>query len=153
MKLFEREVKVSVEKVADKIRINSSLNDTYHEMKVRLLVDPETMEIKDINAAMGRVPYQICQKAKEGVKSLIGLRIEPGINRRVGELIGGTKGCVHLFGLLQESFKGAVQGRLSLATENLSEDEVISKLEELLKGACLRYTDEHRNTRFCGNKN
>lgn len=143
MNIFEREIKVSVENEGEHFKISGSLNDTSHYIKLSVLVEPGTMRIKAVTVQMDKVPYAICHKAFAGIDSLVGLRIKSGINRQVKELIGGTKGCVHIVELLQEIFKAAIQGNIRLIVDNMVGNERTAKLEEMLKGSCLRYTQEY----------
>lgn len=143
MRLFKREIKVVVEKKNNQLKITAVLNDTTHDMQLGLLIDIDTLEIKDVSAQMERVPYVICHKALDGIKNLVGLRIEAGINKKVKALIGGIKGCVHIVELLHESFKAAYQANIRIIVNDMTGDARTAKLEVLLKGSCLRYTEEH----------
>lgn len=140
MELFAREMKISVIEEGELMQINSYLNDTHHEIKIQLLVQPVTMKIKEISAEMVRVPYEVCPKALKGIEQLKGLPIQAGINRRVIELIGGQSGCVHVVDLLRESFVGAVQGNMRLRVKGLTGEAITQKLSETLAGTCVGYT-------------
>ncbi|MHB8170763.1 MAG: DUF2889 domain-containing protein [Thermincolia bacterium] len=142
MILLERDIKITVEEVDGKIKVDAHFYDTAHEMKAALLVEPGTMEIKVVKAEMIRVPYDTCQKALELTDSLVGLLIKSGVNDQVKQLVGGAKGCVHLVNLFQESFEGVVQGNIRLTVTGLSNDNRIKKLEEILQGTCIRYVRE-----------
>lgn len=136
---LDREVKISAEELDGFINVNSYLNDNRHEMKINLKVDPISMVIKDIEVEMIRAPYEICQKALLPINSLIGLTVKSGINKQVIEIMGRTKGCVHIIDLLRDTFKGVMQGRFRYNVKNLEPDERIKQFEEKLKGTCVRY--------------
>ena len=139
MILLERDIKVTVEEVDGKIKVDAYFHDTTHDMKVALLVEPDTMEIEAVKAEMIRVPFDICRKALEETDFLVGLEIKSGVNDQVKHLIGGAKGCVHLVNLFQESFNGAVQGNIRLTVNDMPKDNKLMKLEEILQGTCIRY--------------
>lgn len=146
MKIFEREIRVSVEMDESGFQIKSHLIDNNHDMQVDVLVEQETMQIKAVDGQMERVPYAVCQNPLQGLNVLVGLHVKPGINRIVRDLIGGTKGCVHIVELLQECFKAALQGNICLVVNQLTGEERTKKLEQMLKNQCLRYTEEYSST-------
>lgn len=139
MIIFEREIKASAAESDGLFNVGVSLADTSHEMRLNMVVDPVTMVIKEVQAEIIRAPYAICSKALDEINLVVGLKIEPGINRKVKELIGGIKGCTHIIELFQEGFKTAYQGNLHLIAGKGAEQEKVKKLEEILKGTCLRY--------------
>lgn len=70
-----------------------------HEMWLRLTMD-DNLEIHDVEAVTDNSPFEICPAITPNFKRLIGLRIGPGWNRKVKELLGGVQGCTHLVELL-----------------------------------------------------
>lgn len=71
-----------------------------HDMSIRLTVDDELV-IWEAVGCMDHTPYQICSKAVFNVDELKGLKIGPGWTRRAHKLMGGRRGCTHLFELLR----------------------------------------------------
>lgn len=70
-----------------------------HEMWLRLTLD-DKLQIHDVEAVTDNSPFEICPAISPNYKRLIGLRIGPGWNRKVKELLGGVQGCTHLTELL-----------------------------------------------------
>lgn len=70
-----------------------------HDMWIRVTVD-ESMEVKEVEAAMAARPYWTCPEILPNFKRLIGLKIGKGWNRSVKERLGGTAGCTHIVELL-----------------------------------------------------
>ena len=70
-----------------------------HEMWVRLTLDDDYIVI-DAEAVSDHTPLEICRSITPEYKKLKGLRVGPGWNRKVKELLGGTRGCTHLTELL-----------------------------------------------------
>ena len=70
-----------------------------HEMWVRLTLDDDYIVI-DAEAASDHTPLEICRSITPEYEKLKGLRVGPGWNRKVKELLGGTRGCTHLTELL-----------------------------------------------------
>ena len=142
IKIFQREIKISVEEEKGNLKVISHLKDDDHEMKVVLIAEKETLEIKDINAKMLTVPYQICPEALNEVRAIIGMKVESGINKKVREVMGGVKGCVHIVDLLGECFKGVIQANIRLKIKGLTGDKRIDKLEEMFVDTCRRYKEK-----------
>ena len=71
-----------------------------HDMSIRLTVDDE-LEIHEAVGCMDHTPYPICGKAAFTVDGLKGLKVGPGWTRRAHKLLGGRRGCTHLFELLR----------------------------------------------------
>lgn len=72
---------------------------TYHGMMIRLTLDDE-FTIREVVVSMPQVPTSECRGVVPAYDKLIGSRIGPGFTRRVKEMFGGTRGCVHLTELL-----------------------------------------------------
>ena len=70
-----------------------------HNMGLRLTIDSDYI-VQDVAAIMIDRPHEICNQILSAFQQLIGLRIGPGWNRKIKELLGGVKGCTHLLELL-----------------------------------------------------
>lgn len=65
-----------------------------HEMWLRLTLD-HNMVIHDAEASTEHAPFALCPNITPAYKKLTGLKIGPGWNRKVKELLGHTQGCTH----------------------------------------------------------
>ncbi len=70
-----------------------------HNMGLRLTLD-HNFTVHAVATTMDDQPHQICHHVLDNFQRLIGLRIGPGWNRKVKELLGGIEGCTHLVELL-----------------------------------------------------
>lgn len=71
-----------------------------HDMSLRITVDT-TMTIVDAQAIYDAVPYRgACDSISDAYRQLVGLRLAPGLNIKVRELFGGTRGCTHMTDLI-----------------------------------------------------
>lgn len=70
-----------------------------HQMWIRLTVD-ETLVIRAVEACIDHGPYEACPAIAPAFGALEGERIGRGWHRRVREVMGGAKGCVHLVEML-----------------------------------------------------
>jgi len=71
-----------------------------HDMWVRLTLD-ETVTIRAIEVRMDGTPYAGCPAIQTAFDRLAGERIGPGWNRKIREMFGGARGCVHVVDLLR----------------------------------------------------
>jgi len=74
--------------------------ESVHDIWLRLAVDDE-FEIKQVAFAIDSSPWAACREIESAYQQLVGLRIASGWNRRVRELFGGERGCLHVLDLLQ----------------------------------------------------
>ncbi len=84
-----------------------------HHMVIRLLVGGKPLTIIDAEAEMEHMPLDICQATLETVRSIIGLEIAAGFQKKVRRLMGGVKGCAHLTHLLTVMSQAVFQGALA----------------------------------------
>jgi hypothetical protein len=70
-----------------------------HQMWIRITVD-HRLTIVAIEAVTDHGPFRVCPDIVPNFQRLEGLRIGPGFNKKVKELVGGTQGCTHLVELM-----------------------------------------------------
>ncbi|MBI1783999.1 DUF2889 domain-containing protein [Candidatus Sumerlaeota bacterium] len=153
---FARQISTAVHHVEKGILVVAILQDTYHDMRMAILVDPDKREIADIQAVMLRYPFYTCPEAPESYRRLIGLKLfEPGTLKRIHELIPRHDGCTHLYAVLENSLRALFigGGRSGRKNESVYEQEEIewSKLtpeqrrvrnmmHPMLRGTCLSFS-------------
>lgn len=70
-----------------------------HDMWIRLTIDDDKV-VRAVEAVTDVGPYRMCPDIAPNFQRLVGVKIGPGWNNRVKELVGGTRGCTHLVELL-----------------------------------------------------
>ncbi len=70
-----------------------------HDMWLRITVD-DRLVIHAVEAVTEASPYPVCPAITPNFQRLKGLRIYPGFQKQVRDLLGGTQGCTHLVDLL-----------------------------------------------------
>jgi DUF2889 family protein len=70
-----------------------------HDMWLRLTVD-DKLVIHAVEAVTEAGPYEVCPSIAPNFQRLVGLRIYPGFQKQVRDLLGGVQGCTHLVDLL-----------------------------------------------------
>jgi hypothetical protein len=100
--------------------------ETYHGMMIRVTLDDD-FTIREAELSMPHVPTSECRGAITAYDQLIGLRVGPGFTRRVKEMFGKTKGCIHLSELLlpiaTTAFQTIPMARAMVAPRNAQEAE------------------------------
>jgi hypothetical protein len=66
-----------------------------HEYAVRARIDPATLEILEIEARIGALPWRECESAADSARRLVGRRV-PGLRPHVRAEFTGTSTCTHL---------------------------------------------------------
>jgi hypothetical protein len=70
-----------------------------HDMWIRLTIDDDKV-VQAVEVTTDAGPYRICPEIAPNFQRLAGVKIAPGWNNRVKELLGGIRGCTHLVDLL-----------------------------------------------------
>jgi hypothetical protein len=65
-----------------------------HDMRIRLTLD-DRFVVRDIEVSTDAAPFGICPGVTPNFAVVKGLKIRPGWNKRVKELLGGVRGCTH----------------------------------------------------------
>ena len=79
-----------------------------HDMRVRLTLDDKFV-VRDIEVSMPASPFKGCASIAPDFNVLIGERVGRGWNRKVAELVGGTRGCTHMTEVLGRMAMAAYQ--------------------------------------------
>jgi len=111
-----------------------------HDMELRMVIDDD-LTIYDIKATMNATPFGVCREAQNTLAPLKGLRIAAGWNKKVREILGGTKSCTHLMELLGPMATTAFQG---LAPKRLEEIEHPDNepLRKAKVNSCYAYSED-----------
>ena len=126
------------------IRVEAYFEDPVHFIILTLLVNEETREIKDCDINFLRDPYpDLCHKTAQLYKKIIGLKIQPGFNKKVRERIPVIDGCLHVKTLLREAGDAIAQSGFYTSTGLIdgSERRTYLRKEKELKNICYAYSD------------
>jgi hypothetical protein len=85
--------------IANAFRGEIAPGEAIHDMWIRLTLDDDLV-VRAVEAVTDAGPYRPCPAITPAFAKLKGLRIAPGWNKRVKELLGGVQGCTHLVELL-----------------------------------------------------
>ncbi len=147
MKIYERNINSTVRKTSDhELVVSTSLLDLNHSMRVELKIDLNRNVIQEADAEITKAPLQICSYPLQKVKSLVGLKVERGINKRLAALVGGSEGCTHLYELALNAVRLAFNVKLGMqfdwdqwTARTIPDDEFLKKARPVLQGSCFPF--------------
>jgi len=140
---FPRSRTTDIFKVAEGVvGVRNVILDPFHYIEVKLELDasnPLAISILRAEALMPRVPYLICRQPLERMGQLVGLRVERGLRDKVVELVGGSRGCVHLADLTMDGIKLAIQAVVVVWARERPPEEAKEMERKVLGGICIAY--------------
>jgi len=147
MEIYERNINAAVSKDGDDyITTKASLLDLNHNMRVQIRVRVADRTIVAAEAQMTKTPFAICGRTARFIDSMVGLKIERGVTRRLADLLGRSEGCTHLFELAVEAVRlssnvllGFETGDQEWRERKLSDEEFIEKAKGFLANSCLPF--------------
>jgi len=141
MELFQRRIQSQVILVgSDTMQVEIKLDDTHHEIQLNLEVKASTRTVTAIQGRFIRAPYDRCEDTAVLLENMVGVSIAPGVWRTVARKVGGKEGCTHLYELVMEALRVAMQGYYHYCWEGLPRDERLSFMRQALSGECYVYS-------------
>jgi len=149
--IYERNINVAVTRIDEElVRTKASLLDLNHNMRVDLVVRVTDRTILDARCQMVKTPFQVCVATGHKIKTVIGMKIERGITRKMRPLLSGPSGCTHLYELTVEAVRMSSNVMMGFATgderewreRRITDEEFISRAREFLKDSCLPFSME-----------
>ena len=147
MEIYERNINASVRRDDDEhIRTKASLLDLNHNMRVEIKVNIKDRIIVEAQGQIVKAPFQVCGQTVKFVKNIEGLKIERGVTRKMGGLLGKSEGCTHLYELAVEAVRlssnvllGFETGDVEWRERRLTDEEFIEKSKNFLANSCLPF--------------
>jgi len=115
-----------------------------HRIEAMLELALPSLEIIAAQAEMPVTPLAECAQLAEVIQKLVGRCIKAGFTKEVKELIGGTKGCLHLSNLIIAMASASIQGMWSHYSR-IREDETLRQApgdESTLLDSCWMWREE-----------
>lgn len=99
-------------------------SELIHHLSLCVIIDDD-YQIRDVEAKTMAAPWPECAEIATAYRKLVGLRIGPGFNREVRNILGGTLGCTHLTDLLGQIANTYMQASLPdrFARQRLNGDD------------------------------
>jgi len=104
--VFNRTKVARLEQRPNQLLLAHAMFDEVHSFQVWYVVDPDRWVVVDAGSLTPRLPYVgICSDAQPRVRELIGQRVDAGLRKRLGALVGGPAGCAQLYDLTADLLK------------------------------------------------
>jgi hypothetical protein len=139
------------ELVNGNLMLEATFLDPYHLIRLNIHINPNTKEIVHTKSEFGNHPHAGCPVVALKAQTLVGLKIERGITRKVSERIGGSEGCIHLRELALETINFAATaligfdegfGLMSRDFNLLDENKKYELSKHLLQNSCYVYNEK-----------
>ncbi len=151
--ITERSINMKIlENTPDTVLARGSILDQVHNIAIELVIDINSLEIIKAEGQMVKVPFTMCKSAIDNLQSIVGLKLESGISTKLGSMVGGANGCIHLSEVTVETVRLAANsifgikcGGREWREGTMSDDEFWGRVKPLLKGTCLVFRNEHEN--------
>lgn len=142
---FKRDISFHVLKRDDgQICLTAGLTDRYHDIRMEVLVDFETLVVTAARVDFIRSPSRDCPNVAKRMGGLVGFTIGKGLSRKILEILGGGEGCGNLRVLLMGMLPLAMNVKAADGFDD--EQEMLDSIQERLQGSCAGYVraDENR---------
>ena len=135
---FQRDISYQVQRGDDgQIILTARLCDRFHDIRMEVVVDFESLKINAARVSFVRHPSEDCPAVASRMERLVGFTIGRGLNRLLQETFGGGEGCgnlrVMLLGLLPLAMN------VKAAAGFTDEQEMLDTIKVQLAGSCAGY--------------
>jgi Protein of unknown function (DUF2889) len=138
MEDFQRDISYRVLKQVDgSIALTATLQDRFHDIEARFIVDGGTMEILSAWVDFRRSPTGECRNVSARLEQLVGATIGKGLNRKLADALGGSAGCGNLRSLFLGLLPLALNVRAGAGI--MDEQEMLDAIHDQLRGTCAGY--------------
>lgn len=138
MEDFQRDISYHVLRGDDgQIVLTSHLKDRFHDIRMEVLADFDSLNITAARVNFVRHPTEDCPDVAWLMERLVGFAIGKGLNRKLQETFGGGGGCGNLRLMLQGLLPLAMNVRAAAGFSD--EREMMDSIRKQLKGSCAGY--------------
>ena len=121
------------------ISLLGTLRDRYHDIEIEVFVDGDSLRIVDVRLLLRAVPSPFCHRIEKRLEGLKGLEIARGVNRRLGEILGGGEGCGNLKSMLMGMLPLAINARAAAGLDD--ESRMLEVMHAQMKGTCAGFPE------------
>jgi hypothetical protein len=105
-RVFVRAKVLRIERRPATLQLWHSMHDNVHGFELSCEVERASGHIVRAEHATSRLPYMgICTEPQAKLAGLVGERIDEGLRKRLGTLLGGNRGCAQLYDLTADLVK------------------------------------------------
>lgn len=121
----------------DGLLLSAVMQDRFHDLRLEVIVDIDTMTITAATAQFNKSPSGECPVVTAAIDRLAGTVIGRGMNRRLLELFGGADGCGNIRTILSGLLPLALNVRAARGVSD--EQELLDTIRNQLAGSCAGY--------------
>ncbi len=137
---FKRDISMKFTKRENgEILITTGLVDCFHDIVMTIVVDCDTMVIKDIDVNFAKAPRPDCANVKDRLSQLVGTPISRGLTKKLFHVLGGNKGCSNLRNMLLCALPIALNFQVAAGIEDHT--ELLDGIHEQFVGTCIGYAE------------
>lgn len=134
---FIRNISYRVFRCQEGIALNATLKDVFHDIFIEIIVDAENLRILSARVNFLKQPTDYCQQIDKAVSMLVGTVIGKGLNKRLIEIFGGSKGCGNIRTMLMGLLPLSLNAKAARGIKN--QNEMLEKISSELTGTCIGY--------------
>lgn len=123
--------------------VQGQWQDDVHDIRTRILFDYYTYKILAAEATGVGTPFEVCHQGLSIIGNLVGEQVRPGFNRVVKEKVMGKNGCMHIYELVMNSIKSALQAAARQVPDWVEDDDYQTRWtgwEMLYKDKCIYFS-------------
>lgn len=137
MEDFRRDISYHVRRNDDQIILTANLKDHFHDIRMEVLADFESLAITAARVNFIRHPTEDCPNVAWRMEHLVGFKIGKGLNKKLQETFGGGEGCGNLRVMLLGLLPLAMNVKATAGFTD--EGEMLDSIMERLVGSCAGY--------------
>jgi hypothetical protein len=138
MEDFKRDISYHVLRGEDgQISLSAHLKDRFHDVRMEVLADYETLAITAARVNFVRHPSKDCPNVAWRMEHLVGFVIGKGLNKKLQDVFGGGAGCGNLRVMLQGLLPLALNVKAAAGFSD--EQEMLDSIKKGLTGSCAGY--------------
>lgn len=137
MEDFRRDISYHVQRNDDQIVLTAHLKDRFHDIRMEVLADFESLAITAARVNFIRHPTEDCPNVAWRMEHLVGFTIGRGVNKKLQETFGGGEGCGNLRVMLLGLLPLAMNVKATAGFTD--EGEMLDSIRERLVGSCAGY--------------
>lgn len=137
---FSRDISYHIQKSDDgQIILTARLKDKFHDIRMEVVVDFESLAITAARVNFVRHPTEFCPNVAGRMEQLVGFTVGRGMNIKLQETFGGGEGCGNLRVLLLGLLPLAMNVKAAAGFSN--ETEMLDSISKRLAGSCAGYPE------------
>jgi DUF2889 family protein len=105
-RVFERRKVARLTRADGRLRLFHSMHDNVHGFELTCEIDLATGRVTRAEHVTPRLPYMgVCSEPQRRLASLVGESADPGLRKRIQDMLGGEGGCAQLYDLTSDLLK------------------------------------------------